>query len=110
MVSFPYSSGKRRRRRETAELETLLKAEFCDKISSFLSNNDCKIQNCKEVTVSGSSFVDFLIVLRTTATTTAIVTELKNINENIATSSSGKFTAGAISGKYFLFISAYELT
>ena len=93
------SNGKRRRR-STEELETLLKAEFCEKISSYLSNNDCSIQNCVDVTISGSSFIDFLIVLTTASTSTTIVTELKTINENIATTSGGKFKSGVISGKY----------
>ena len=95
------SNGKRRRRRSTTqEQETILKEHFCDKISHH-HNNDCSIQNCVEVTVSGSSFIDFLIILSTASSSTSVVTDLKTINENIATTSGGKFKSGVIHGKYY---------
>ena len=91
-VGISATTGKRKKR-NTVDYEPFLKVEFCDKIST----STCNIQDISEVEILGSSYLDFIIVLTTTSTSPTIVSELKTLNENIATG--GRFTPGVISGK-----------
>ena len=95
--------GRKKRQTEDQRnrIEEILDREFCGSIQSFLTGNTCRIQSIKyKDDGSGGILVNFLIIIGPFAVfLSAIVAQLKSINDGLDMIEEFQFVPGVISGK-----------